>query len=1061
MPRSLCDLLREPPALPVATQLADVWQALEESRGLAVIEAPPGTGKTTLIPPLVATWVAGDPGAAELFGDKAAPAFSQTQAGPVREATRVLVMQPRRVAARAAARRIAALLGEPIGKTVGFAVRGENRTSAQTRIEMVTPGVLVRRLQADPELPGVDAIILDEIHERHLDADIALAFALDVRAALRPDLALIAMSATLNTAEITKCLASAAGEAASAAGQTESAAGSAPGEGSTHSEGSVPSEGSVTSEGGVPSEGAVTREGEAKPQASSNEDGGNVGVETETSAETETGDSGVRAVRIQGEVYPLAVRYAAPGRGAEPLGTIGRDGAIGVRREFLGHVAATARRALAETTGNILVFVPGRREVETVAGLLAGKALAGKALASEVLTSEVRASKAVEVLQLHGSLDAAAQDYVLSAPENPGEQEPQVLGKQQQEVPAGGGQAAPQRIIVSTSIAESSLTVPGVSVVVDSGLSRRPHTDYASGISGLVTVLESQAEGEQRAGRAARLGPGTVYRVMAESTWARLADQAAPEITTADLTDFALQMAVWGTPRGEGLTLLTAPPAPALSAAEGVLQDLGLLGPEGKALPEARVYARMPMDVRIARGVLTGAADPRIGPRRAAQIGAMLALEPRLPGADLSSWRRVVQGGGSGRGGSRNGGSGGSRGGSQAHLAREWRQQTSRLEKEIQRAGGAGSRVADGSGYQPGETSSSQPANTAAYKAAEGGSSAPLSEVDATALIVAAAYPDRIARARPSSNPARPSARYVLTGGTGAVLPEDSPLIGEEWLAISSLTTSPGRADAMIRAAIPIAEADALQAGKNMARTTTDVELTQGKRKRLRAEENDWLGAIHLRRRTVDKVPREAARAWLEKAVADGSLPLEFSREGAELRERLQFLHDALGDPWPNVSRETLAARLDELAGPELDEFVRGGSFASISAAQLMRLVPWEQAARLAEYAPAAIQIPTGENRRIDYSRARPTVRLRVQEAFGWKATPCIAGGKVPITLELLSPAQRPVAITDDLASFWAGPYADVRADMRGRYPKHPWPEDGANAEPTSRAKRSRISTRK
>ncbi|VDG75307.1 ATP-dependent RNA helicase HrpB [Actinobaculum suis] len=1030
MPRSLCDLLREPPALPVATQLADVWQALEESRGLAVIEAPPGTGKTTLIPPLVATWVAGDPGAAELFGDKAAPAFSQTQAGPVREATRVLVMQPRRVAARAAARRIAALLGEPIGKTVGFAVRGENRTSAQTQIEMVTPGVLVRRLQADPELPGVDAIILDEIHERHLDADIALAFALDVRAALRPDLALIAMSATLNTAEITKCLASAAGEAASAAGQTESAAGSAPSEGSTHSEGGVPSEGSVTSEGGVPSEGsvtseggvpsegAVTREGEAKPQASSNEDGGNVGVETET------GDSGVRAVRIQGEVYPLAVRYAAPGRGAEPLGTIGRDGAIGVRREFLGHVAATARRALTETTGNILVFVPGRREVETVAGLLAGKALA-----SEVLASEVRASKAVEVLQLHGSLDAAAQDYVLSAPENPGKQESQVTGKQQQEVPAGGGQAAPRRIIVSTSIAESSLTVPGVSVVVDSGLSRRPHTDYASGISGLVTVLESQAEGEQRAGRAARLGPGTVYRVMAESTWARLADQAAPEITTADLTDFALQMAVWGTPRGEGLTLLTAPPAPALSAAEGVLQDLGLLGPEGKALPEARVYARMPMDVRIARGVLTGAADPRIGPRRAAQIGAMLALEPRLPGADLSSWRRVMQGGGSGRGGSR--------GGSQAHLAREWRQQTSRLEKEIQRAGGTGSRAADRS------------------------SSAPLSEVDATALIVAAAYPDRIARARPSSNPARPSARYVLTGGAGAVLPEDSPLIGEEWLAISSLTTSPGRADAMIRAAIPIAEADALQAGKNMARTTTDVELTQGKRKRLRAEENDWLGAIHLRRRTVDKVPREAARAWLEKAVADGSLPLEFSREGAELRERLQFLHDALGDPWPNVSRETLAARLDELAGPELDEFVRGGSFASISAAQLMRLVPWEQAARLAEYAPAAIQIPTGENRRIDYSRARPTVRLRVQEAFGWKATPCIAGGKVPITLELLSPAKRPVAITDDLASFWAGPYADVRADMRGRYPKHPWPEDGANAEPTSRAKRSRISTRK
>lgn len=880
MPLSLRDLLDNPPDLPVAKVLCQVREDLEAADGLAVIQAPPGTGKTTLIPPLVAQWIA-DRGAR----DAATGAPSS-----------VIVTQPRRVAARAAARRIANLLGEPVGETVGFSVRGETKRSARTRIEMVTPGVLVRRLQANPELPGVSAIILDEIHERHLDSDLALAFAADVRGALRPDLALIAMSATVEAQATARVL-------------------------------------------------------------------------------SETGGA-ARIVSIPGEIFPLDIHFAAPPSGCEPLGAVGRE-SIGVRREFLGHVTRTVARALRETSGNILVFLPGVREVDAVATQLRSLDVADD----------------LGIFRLHGSLPAREQDAALADPYSAAASSGEVSRIQ-------------RRVIVSTAIAESSLTVPGVSVVVDAGLSREPRTDYSNGISGLVTVLESQAAGIQRAGRAGRLGPGTVYRTMSEATWARLASQSEPEINTADLTDFLLQLAVWGTPRGEGLPLLDPPPNGAIESGERTLRGLELIHPDGSAKPEASIYARFPMDPRLARGMLRGVGVA--GEAGAARIGAALADDPRVAGADFTTWRRAVSPAGS--------------------------QQAKRLQGALREA------IED------------LGAQDASRPDAVGGASS-LTQPAVLAAVIAPAFPDRLARIRPSSDPAHPSLRYLLTCGAGATLPENSPLIGEEWLAISSLTSPAGRADAMIRAAVPISGADAIAAGEAMLETRSDIVF---ERNRLRGSETEYLGAIELSTRPLKQIPEQAAREWIARAVADGSLPIEFSEDSEVLRQRLAFLHEVMGEPWPDVSRSALAARLEELAGPELSALSRGGTFRSLTAEQLKRIFPWPEAAKIDELAPTSITIPTGERRRIDYSRPLPTVRLRVQEAFGWKSTPRIAGGKVPITLELLSPAQRPVAITDDLASFWAGAYADVRAEMRGRYPKHPWPDDGANALPTNRIKRRR-----
>ncbi len=891
---TLAQLLAAPPDLPVARRLDELAAAASANPAI-VVSAPPGTGKTTLVPPVVAESLRAD--------------------NP--DAPRVLVTQPRRVAAHAAASRIASLLGEHPGETVGYAVRGERRVGPGTVIEMLTPGILVRRLQRDPELPGVGAIVFDEVHERHLDSDLALAFALDARATLREDLRLVAMSATVATDTFARLL-------------------------------------------------------------------------------------DAKIVEIPGDIHPVAEHCRQPPRGAEPLGALGPAGTTGVRREFLAHVASVVREAAGRARGDVLVFLPGMREIDEVARRLAGLGL--------------------PVERLHGSMGLAEQNRMLSG------------GAAEATREAGGAtQTGACRVVLATALAESSLTVPGVRCVVDAGLSRESRADWGRGVSGLVTVLASRASAIQRAGRAGREGPGEAYRCMSETTWARLAEHSEPEIRTADLADFALQAAVWGAPGGEGLALADMPPTPAIEAAHAVLESLGALertgalesagAPGGEAdapgasrtvTPLGRELATLPVGARIGRALVESA--PVIGARRAAGICATLDLDVRPPGADLARLRPHDA----------DAASGGRRMQTAARLERLAR----RFEKNSPGGTGGG----DANGPAP-----------ARRPDAGSGQTGRLARDDAVALVVALAYPERLAKAR-----AKDSRRYLLASGVGATLPENSPLIGQPWLAVAQLDQGAGRADALIRAAVPIAEDDALAAGAAMLASAESAELVRG---RLRAVQVRRLGAIELGRREVGTPDPEAAAEWVRGALADGRLAFEWSEGAAALRERLAFLRETLGGPWPDVSDGPLAARVEEWAGPELAAFARGGVLAPVGSGQLERIFPWPEAARLGELAPERIEVPAGGTARVDYSGGRPIVRMRVQEAFGWKATPRIAGGRVPIVLELLSPARRPVAVTDDLASFWAGPYVQVRAEMRGRYPRHPWPEDPANAEPTRRAK--------
>ena len=825
----LSELLATPPDLPVARYIPEVERAL--GRGSVVIQAPPGTGKTTLIPPVVAHFLA-----------------SSGRTG------RVVVTQPRRVAARAAARRIAALVGEEIGTHIGFTVRGDSRVSPSTLIEFVTPGILVSRFQRDPELSGVDAIILDEVHERHLDSDLAMALAADVRDSLREDLLLVAMSAT---------------------------------------------------------------------------------VEAERTAHLLGGD----VVDIPSPLHPLTYRWAPPPRGAEPLGSISSHGTIGVRREFLHHVTATIKRALQDDDGDILAFLPGVREVTAVAGALSGCA--------------------ADVLPLHGSLAPAEQDRIFS--------------------PAG------RRVIVSTAIAESSLTVPGVRIVVDAGLSRLPQIDYGRGIGGLVTVRESQAAGIQRAGRAGRLGPGVVYRCFDETTWARLSAQAEPEIRTADLTNLMLQAAWWGAPECAGLALLDRPPAPAVGAATATLHALGALAPQGTLTALGKEMARLPLDPRLARALIQASA--LIGARRSADICALIDEDLRIPGADLArGWR----------------------------VSSQWKTQAQRLINLVR-----------------------------TLPDTLGAPSIPLPATpdDETALVVSLAYPERIARLRSAG-----SRRYVLAHGIGASLPEDSPLIGREWLAIAHLDRAQGNADALIRAATPIALDAALAAAAPLLAETTQFSMAAGL---LRATTTRRLGAIELSSSRDKHIPIDAARAWIAGELRAGRIAFDWTPGALALRSRLAFLHRECGDPWPDVSDQALAECTEVWAGPELDALARGKALAPVSTHAMERLFPWPEALALNELAPADIALPGGRRVPVDYSGDFPIARLRLQDAFGWAETPRIAGGRVPVSLELLSPARRPLALTHDLASFWAGPYRQVRAEMRGRYVKHAWPEDPMNPEGT------------
>lgn len=952
-------LLASPPDLPVVEVLPELRELLSPipsasddagAGACLVLTAPPGTGKTTLVPPLLA----------DVLTD--VPAST-----PQRTPGRVVVTQPRRIAARAAARRLADLLGEEVGGTVGYAVRGERRAGPDTRIEVVTAGLLLRRLQRDPELSGVDAVILDEVHERSLDSDLLLALLADARAALREDLTLVAMSATLDADRLRRIL------------------------------------------GGSPG-----------------------------------GSSGGAAplVEVPGRLHPLEEVWAPPGR-------TGRLGPRGVPREFLSHVTATVERALAERSGDVLVFLPGAREVDDVVSRLRGAAPEG-----------------VDVLPLHGRLPASAQDAALA--------------------PSPAGR---RRVVVATNVAESSLTVPGVRVVVDSTLAREPRLDVARSMSGLVTVGVSRAAGVQRAGRAGREGPGVVYRCCSPTDWARSPLAPTPEILSADLTGAALELAVWGVPDGAGLAWVDEPPAAALAAAREALERLGLAGADG-VMPLGRAVSGLPAGVREARALLATA--PVLGARQAARAAALLTADLRAPGGDLTALARQVRSGGAGSG--------------------AWKAEARRLEQACRRADSEQSGAPEDPGSARGGPqapdalgTSGSPGTGRGWKVAGrpdgvggdalgGGDGAGAHDLEsAVALVAGTAQPQWIARRRGPAPQAGKEAHYASVAGTGLRLPAGSALAESEWLAVAGVDLTSGRGDALIRAAAPLAEQTALElAGAWL----TEEERTVWEGGRLRTERLRRLGAITLTTTPGSPPgPTAVAEAVVARVRAEGAdaglAALPWDEEALGLRARLALLHEHLGEPWPDMSDAALAERAEEWLAPAVANLAgqaggtnganRPGGSASgpgsrrfnlerLDVAQALRaLLPWPQAARLDELVPERIEVPSGSQVRVDYTAAvggaagsagpvdpaeagkagRPVLAVRVQECFGWAATPRIVEGRVAVLLHLLSPARRPVAVTDDLASFWEQGYPQVRAEMRGRYPKHAWPEDPWNAPAT------------
>ena len=803
--------LSQLPDLPVRGVLGAVTDALA-AHGSAVLVAPPGTGKTTLVPLALA---AADRG-------------------------RVLVAEPRRLATRAAAARMAALLGEPVGETVGYAVRGDARRSERTRVEVVTSGLLLRRLMADPELADAHTVLLDECHERHLDADLLLALLLDARAGLRPDLRLLATSATVATDRLVELL------------------------------------------------------------------------------------DGAPVLRVEARMFAVQTRYLPPARG----------------ERIENCVARAVRTALREGDGDVLAFLPGVPEIRRTAALLAGLG-------------------EVDVRPLHGRLRPAEQDLALA----PGPR---------------------RRVVLATAVAESSLTVPGVRAVVDAGLARTPRTDHRRGLAGLVTVRVSAAVAEQRAGRAGREAPGRVYRCWPEGEV--LARYPEPEIRTADLTRLALDLACWGTPDGGGLRWWDPPPPGPLQAGQQVLRALGALE-DGGVTDRGRRLSELGLHPRLARALLDGAA--RIGARKAAEVVALIDDDTLAEGVSADDELRRLR-------------SGAARG------ARRWQEEVTRLRRLLPRAS---------AGADPGEGTA--------------------------ALVVGLAYPERLARRRPAGTGPQRMHRdvYLMAGGTAVELPAGSPLAGQEWLAVAVADRTPGAEHGRVRLAAAADRELAELAAPALLVEEDEVGWVDGD---VVARRVRRLGAIVLSERRLEHPDAVAVADALRDGLrSEGLGLLRWSEHARRLRDRLATLHRAFGDDWPDVSDAALLADPDRWWGPALARARSRADLGRVDAAAVLRaLLDHRHAARLDALAPERIGVPSGARIAVDYSADQPVLAVKVQEVFGWTATPTVADGRLPVVLHLLSPAGRPAAVTADLTSFWATGYPQVRAELRGRYPKHAWPED-------------------
>ncbi len=858
--------------LPIKAILPEITAALRDGTSL-VVQAPPGSGKTTLLPLalLEQPWMA--------------------QGG------KIIMLEPRRLAARMAARRLASQLGEAVGETVGYRVRLDAQVGPATRIEVHTDGVFLRRLQQDPELTGIAAVLFDEVHERGLETDLALALCLEARAALRPDLRLVAMSATLDAAPFADLL----------------------------------------RQGGAP------------------------------------GRQTVPVVSGAGRSFPVETRW-------RPMGPAQRlDQAV----------ADTVREALADTAatggGDLLVFLPGIAEIRRV----------------QTKLQEAGLSPQVDVMPLYGDLAGAQQDAAIQ-PSPPGR----------------------RKVVLATAIAESSLTIEGVRVVVDGGFMRQPRFSPRSGMSGLETVRVSQASAEQRQGRAGRLAPGLCYRLWAEAAHGGLAKFTAPEIAVADLAPLALDLAAWGARDAGALPWLDPPPAANLAQARRLLRDLGALDGDDVITPHGRAMSDLPLHPRLAHMVLRGAelrgAEGQSLGALACTLAALLSerdiarAEARGPrDADLR-WRleAVLRGNGQERGQER--GPHGLRIDGNAlrvvrQLAEDWRRRL-----KLPRHGG---------------------------------------DAEAAGLLVALAYPDRVAKQRGQS--AGAVGAYVMSGGRGARLDELDPLCREPYLAIAELDGA--QADARVFLAAPVREAE-IEAELGNAIETRETVLWDEREGAVLARRQRRLGALVLKERLLDKPAPEALRAALLEGIARAGLGvLPWSDGLRQWQARVLLLRRLLPEAadWPDVSDAGLLADLPDWLGPHLDGMTKLSHLATLDLHGILKSrLDYRQSRLLDAEAPSHWRVPTGNSLPIDYvSGDVPVLAVRLQEMFGEHETPAIAGGRMKLLLHLLSPARRPLQVTSDLAGFWQSSYRAVRAEMRGQYPKHPWPEDPANAPPTARAK--------
>lgn len=824
------------PALPIDDALPALLSALRTGT-TAVLQAPPGAGKTTRVPLalLDQPWAASG---------------------------RIIMLEPRRLAARGAARRMAQMLGEEVGQTVGYRVRMDARVSAATRIEVVTEGIFLRRLQSDASLEGVSAVLFDEFHERSLDADLALAFCLQTRELLRDDLRLVVMSATLDGGPVAALL------------------------------------------GGAP---LVTSEGLA---------------------------------------FPVETRWVEPGPTDRPD----------------EHMARTIRRALADEDGSVLAFLPGSGEIRRVERLLAD----GPLPANVLLTP------------LYGDMSLEAQDIAIR--------------------PAPAGQ---RKVVLSTSIAETSLTIEGIRIVIDSGLSRLQRFDPRSGMGRLETVKSSRASADQRRGRAGRLSAGVCYRLWSEASDRALIPFTAAEITRADLTPLALELAQWGIIDADDLSWLDSPPAATLAQARKLLQQLGAIDEALRITAHGKAMAGLGVHPRLAHLVLRGKELGRT--RLACRIAALIGERDILRGggrrdADLRT--RLEHLDERGRGGDVDRGA--------LHQALE---QARQLERQV------------------------------------GGPPGPIDHEDA-GLLLALAYPDRIGQRRAGA-----AGQFRLSGGRGAMLDPTDALASADLLAVADLDGQ-GR-DARIFLAAPVTQSALEEAFADDIRAETEV-VWDGREQIVQARRRRRLFELSLKDEPLTNPPADLVLpAMLEGVRSMGLYCLPWSKELEGWRRRVAFLHRASPDRWPDLSDEGLLAGLEDWLAPYLSGVTRRSHLDRVDLhAALTGILDWNQRQAMDAEIPTHLTVPTGNRIPIDYSGEEPVLAVRLQELFGLAETPRLGGGRIPVLLHLLSPAHRPVQVTRDLAGFWSGSYKDVKKELAGRYPRHYWPDDPLIAEPTVRAKR-------